>query len=200
MIAEVGLCCLMDVSNSMDDQEYRLQMQGTADALVHEHVVRAVESRQGVAICLIQWAQAQRMVLPWTLLRTREDCERVARVVAAISRADVGLFTGVKLALAAALTAFEAVTVERQVVDISLDGVDNIAVSADPRMDLIQMGTQINAIPILDTTSSQGPALNHNLLSYTRGQLISPNGIMVVAEDFEDYGRAMVRKLNSEIS
>ena len=69
---DTALVLAMDVSNSVDEAEYRLQVDGLADALTDPVVAEAVLSGQ-VAIAVLQWSDSRQQVVtqPWVQPRGR---------------------------------------------------------------------------------------------------------------------------------
>ncbi|MCP1167788.1 DUF1194 domain-containing protein, partial [Limimaricola sp. ASW11-118] len=87
---ETALVLAMDVSNSVDEAEYRLQVDGLADAMEDPAVIEAVLGGD-VALAVLQWSAAgqQRVVFDWTQPRDRAALSRLSRQVRATPRAFV---------------------------------------------------------------------------------------------------------------
>lgn len=72
---DLELALLVDVSSSVNDQEFRLQADGLAAAFRAPAVRDALRrlARRGVAVSVIQWASHanQQTSVDWTLLRKR---------------------------------------------------------------------------------------------------------------------------------
>ena len=79
---DLALVLAVDVSGSVDPQEYRLQMDGLASALRDGIVAEALLSHQAM-VTLIQWtgSSRQRQTLPWTAMTTFDAIERFADAV-----------------------------------------------------------------------------------------------------------------------
>src|SRR5690606_234541 len=76
---DTALMLAIDVSNSVDEAEYRLQVDGLADALEDPDIVEAMVQGQ-VRIAVMQWSGAERQVIttPWTQVRAPADATALA--------------------------------------------------------------------------------------------------------------------------
>ena len=77
--ADVALVLAIDVSGSVDDNRFKLQREGIAAALESEEVAAAVLSgvNQTVEIAAVG-AEEQCLLVPWTVLRGRDDLATLA--------------------------------------------------------------------------------------------------------------------------
>jgi hypothetical protein len=89
--ADVALVLAIDVSGSVDDNRFKLQREGIAAALESEEVVAAVLSgvNQTVEIAAVEWAEEQRLLVPWTVLRGRDDLATLATRLRSAGRSRV---------------------------------------------------------------------------------------------------------------
>ncbi len=124
---DLALVLAVDVSGSVDAQEYRLQMDGLAaglrDGVVSEALVRA-----RAQVLLLQWSggSRQEVTLPWTQVQSFADVEALARQVETAPRPWRNFSTAIGEALELALAQFPAVPeCKRRVVDVSGDGFSN---------------------------------------------------------------------------
>ena len=71
--ADVALVLAVDVSGSVDDHRFKLQREGIAAALESEEVATAVSIGVNgtIEIAVVEWAEEQRLLVPWTILRGR---------------------------------------------------------------------------------------------------------------------------------
>ncbi len=89
---DLELALLVDVSSSVNDEEFRLQADGLAaafrDPIVRDALTRV--ARRGVAVAVVQWANHlnQRTAVDWTLLRGDADIERLATRIETMTRLD----------------------------------------------------------------------------------------------------------------
>lgn len=191
----VALALTADVSGSINEQEYRLQMDGLAAALRDTSVVDSLVSSQA-ALMLVQWSGASRQEVSvgWTRMHTRDDVEGFARAVAQAPRAWAQYSTGLGNALTFTAAQFVQVAdCEHWVIDVSGDGYSNEG--ASPRevsQALALQGFQINGLAI------EGDEFE--LTEYYRANVISGAGAFVfTAETYADYPRTIWRKLLSEL-
>src|SRR6185503_19490480 len=61
-----------DVSRSVTETKFRLQREGTAAAITHPDVLRAIATgpNRRIAVCLVEWATVgmQAVVVDWTVI------------------------------------------------------------------------------------------------------------------------------------
>ena len=201
------LVLAVDVSRSIDDEEARLQREGYRDAMLHPQVVAAVTGgpHAAIAAAYVEWAgiQYQRLVLPWTRLASPADCAAWALTLGGASR-DSMAWTSISGALifSRGVLADCPYTADRRVIDVSGDGINN---SGPPvtmiRDQLVAEGVVINGLPIVNDRPNFGRAPQPDLEPYYRENVIGGDGaFLIVAEDFENFGTAIRRKLLTEIA
>ena len=75
----------MDVSSSVDEEEYQLQMRGVAAAFRHPDVIAAIEATggNGIAVAMIQWSDNEEQALAggWHIIRNASDAAKYARLI-----------------------------------------------------------------------------------------------------------------------
>jgi Protein of unknown function (DUF1194) len=113
-------------------------------------------------------------------------------------------WTAVGAALAHAGQRFESsgYTARRRVVDISGDGRTNDGPPAELVRDrLVAQGIVVNGLPVMMNRTNFGRPPDVNLDKYYEENVIGgPGSFMIVAENFDDFGRAVRTKLVREIS
>ena len=192
---ETALVLAMDVSNSVDEAEYRLQTDGLADALADADVIAAILDG-GAALAVLQWSgpDQQTVTQPWALLTTEADIAAFAAAARATPRAHRLSGTAPAEALAAAIALLATAPVcKRQVIDLSGDGTPNAG--GDPRpvtQAAAQAGITINGLAI----ESLGLAIT----GFYRGAIVTPDGFVLTARDHRDFPRAMRDKLLRELA
>jgi len=192
---ETALVLAMDVSNSVDEGEYRLQVDGLADALADPDVIGAILDG-GAALAVLQWSgpDQQTVTQPWQLLTTAQDIAAFADAARATPRAHRLSGTAPAEALSAAMTLLAtAPPCKRQVIDLSGDGTPNAG--ADPRAirrDAERQGITINGLAI----ESLGLAIT----GFYRSAVITSDGFTVTARDHRDFPRAIREKLFRELA
>lgn len=193
---ETALLLAVDVSGSISLDEYRLQMDGLADALEDPRVVAALVDGQN-RLALVQWSGSrhQRLALPWAATATPEDVAKVAAEIRAIRRPQLRTVTAIGEAVRFSLAQFpDASGCERKVIDISGDGAENEGMTLPrARAEAIAAGITINAIAIeVDDGDLR-------LTDYFQSEVITPDGFVITAKGLPDYPRAIRVKLLREI-
>jgi Protein of unknown function (DUF1194) len=196
---DLALVLALDVSGSVDEDEFDLQRQGLAKAFLNPAIIAAIRSgaNKRIAVTVVQWAGFghQHVSLPWTVIGDTGSASRFAARLAVMRRrypGGVTHLTGVmefatRLVLAAPFVA------ERQVIDISGDGENNVEKEPDEaRNAAVRAGVTVNGLAIVNA--------NADLLAYYRARVIGgPGAFVVSATDYDDFPRAILLKLLREI-
>lgn len=194
-----ALVLALDVSASVDAEEYALQMEGLAAALVDPDVVAAILPHPGAGIMATAfvWSgfQHQDVIAPWTWLGSEGDIAAFADRIATTPRVHDYWPTALGRAanFAADLHRQNNVPCARRVVDISGDGVNNDG--QPPRWYAAQglfRGIIYNGLVIRG-------AVPDPLEHYRQQVLHGPGAFLEVAEGFSDYPPAIQRKLLREL-
>jgi hypothetical protein len=201
------LVLAVDISRSIDDDEAKLQRQGYIEALTNPRVLSAIRSglTGSIAVAYVEWAgwEYQRLVIPWTRIAGLADAQRFTDAIAEAPRIAMS-WTSVSGAIAFSLDALAASPFEgtRQVIDVSGDGVNNSGPPAEMMRDrAVAQGVTINGLPIVNDRPTFGRLPPVPLDFYFRESVIGgPGAFMIVAEDFEQFGQAVLRKLVREIA
>ena len=205
----LALVLALDVSGSVNDTEYAQQMNGVALALDSPEVRELILAGAGVDLVVFEWSSQnhQFIVQPWITLDTHRAIDRAVFSIGSYQRKRAGLKTALSTALLFASTLLE----EREncwqkKIDISGDGKNNIGPSVD-RVYALDAFSEItvNALVVGDPASSQpsdtAKALTRDELRtyYERVVVHGPDAFAMVAHGFEDYARAMQKKLLREL-
>ncbi|MFP4238543.1 MAG: DUF1194 domain-containing protein [Rhodosalinus sp.] len=203
----LALALALDVSESVDGREYRLQLDGLAAALEDAAVADILLSHPEtpVALAAYEWSGpgAQRLVLDWTPVT---DPAALTRVVAHLRATDRALEPGAT-AIGEALLHGEALVSRgpacwRQVIDISGDGKSNTG--PDPAALGGALGRiTVNALVVggdgEDWIDRRQVPIGE-LSSYFRTEVIrGPDAFVETALGYHDFRRAMTRKLLREL-
>ena len=85
MTVDLELVLAVDVSRSIDDDEYNLQKQGYADAFTHPAVLSAIQANphHRIAVTMVEWAGAdfQKVVVPWTVISDPESGQLLSETI-----------------------------------------------------------------------------------------------------------------------
>lgn len=203
---DVELVLAVDVSRSVDEVEAQLQRQGYVDAFRNPRVIRAIANgplgRIGVAY--VEWAAAdfQRLVIGWTLVKDAASAADFADRLAGAPRLSWG-WTSVSGAIDFSVPLFGQVfDGTRQVIDVSGDGRNNSGrPAAAARDDAVARGITINGLAIMNDRTNFGRPPDRELDDWYRENVVGgPGSFLVVAEDFEAFGEAVLNKLLKEIA
>jgi len=197
---DIALCLSMDVSASVDFDEFALMAGGTAAALRDPSVLAAATSgpRRAAALSLVLWSGtgAQDVALPWTRLDGPESVAAIAEAIENTPRLPRPGATALGEGMAAGLALLGAFPgdASRYVMDVSGDGRHNQGRAPGPVRDLaVDAGITINALAILN---EEPDLLEH----YTAEVIGGPGSFAMSCADYPDFTDAILRKLRREFS
>ena len=212
-LAEVDLQLILavDVSPSMSRIEQKVQRAGYVDAFRHADIAMAIKAGGvgRIAVLYLEWAgpNQQTVIVPWTIVESREDALTFADRLAALSLTE-GRGTSISGALSAANDQFakSGLRSPRRVIDVSGDGPNNAGALLDPiRQVLLAEGVTINGLPIAmpriggaDGFAMYDPS---NLQTYFERCVIGgPDAFAIGVTETAMFATAVRRKLVREIS
>jgi hypothetical protein len=204
---DLQLVLAVDVSRSIDEVEAELQRRGYIEALTNERVIDAIlagENRR-IAVCYTEWAGThyQQVVIDWTVIDSPGAARGFAEKLTEAPRQSQS-WTAVGAALAHAGQRFETsgFASRRRVIDISGDGRTNDGPPAELVRDrLVTQGMVINGLPVMMNRTNFGRPPDLTLDKYYEENVIGgPGAFMIVADNFDQFGRAVRTKLVREIS
>lgn len=191
---DTALLLSIDVSSSIDLGEYRLQVDGMADALGDPDIANALVQGQ-MALAVVQWSGVgnQMVVIAWERMTSPAAVADFARRSRQLPRAYVNSDTAIGDAIAFSARQFGAVQdCARRVIDVSGDGVENSGGStAGARARAEREGIVINGIAI----ESLGVAVT----GFFRSAVITTDGFVVTARGYRDYPEAIRQKIAREV-
>nr|WP_106607046.1 DUF1194 domain-containing protein [Shimia abyssi] len=196
----------LDVSGSVDAQEYQLQLQGLAGALQHDEVqsVLLAMPSHPVRLAVFEWSgpDDQRVLLPWTEVVDPASLTAITRSLSTTQRTQMDPSTALGSAkqFGAALLDHHPECWKRTL-DLSGDGFSNTGPL--PRDVKMPGGQTVNALVIGSDDAPQGDTRQTDiaaLSSYFHAWVIEgPDAFVETALGFADFERAMVRKLKREL-
>ena len=200
IMVDLQLVLAVDASGSVNTYRFELQKRGYVAALRNPRVLGAILSggTQSIALTMMQWTGPflQREVLPWTLLKDEASVKSAAAVIEETPRRLFGGGTSISGAIDYAMAMFprSPFKAERRVIDISGDGANNNGRSVvRARDEAVAADVTINGLPIL--------AVEPDLAEHYRDYVIGgPGAFMVVAENFENFADAILKKMIIEIA
>ncbi len=200
-----------DVSRSVDNAKFQLQREGYAAAISDPRVLDAVRSgRNGrIGLTFVEWSGvgSQRVLIDWTTIGDAESARGFGDrlLEAPRSFADRTSISGaIEFAMGQlARTPYEPA---RRTIDISGDGTNNAGGDVTLARDrAIAQGVTNNGLVILsDTPLAWNPDHTNppgGLQNYYRNNVIGgPGAFVLVAENFNSFGQAIVKKMIAEVA
>ena len=204
---DLQLVLAVDVSRSIDEVEAELQRRGYIESLTNDRIIDAILSGENrrIAICYTEWAGThyQVVVIDWTVIDSPSAARRFAEKLAEAPRQSQS-WTAVGAALAHAGQRFDnsGFASKRRVIDISGDGRTNDGPPAELIRDrLVEQGIVVNGLPVMMNRTNFGRPPDLTLDKYYEENVIGgPGSFMIVADNFDHFGRAVRTKLVREIS
>ena len=224
---DTALIISVDVSQSVDDHRYQLQMEGVAQALEDPDVIATITSSPSgkMLFSMIAWADKTRVVLPWTWIGSAEDAHAVADVVRHLPPQS-GEFTCMGRmfrVVGESILSSMPRPARKVLLDVSSDGIDNCNQITDvvaARDQLLERGVTINGNPILvagendvvgagayrapgyGLVTQLGPDTHMTTLPewYQKNVVGGRGAFMLPAIGYGDFSRAIKRKFVMEIS
>lgn len=199
----------LDISGSVDAREYRLQLDGLASALIAPEVMAMALATPEVPvyISVFEWSGSsqQRQLVDWTPLRSKADMVQIAETLRATRRQSRKGATAIGRAMRYAAYQFrQGPYCWTQTLDISGDGKNNdgdfpeIVREGDEFAGITINGLVIGADITVGRDERQMALMD--LTAYYRRRVIhGPGAFIEVALGFDDYQRAMERKLLREL-
>ncbi len=205
---DMVLALAIDISGSVDPDEARLQRQGYVEAFSDPVIIKAIlgGNHGRIAVAYFEWSDSyvQKLLVDWTLLDSeaaiRAFTDRLARAPISIARR-----TSISGAIRYAIPLFGRAPydTERKVLDISGDGSNNDGgLVTDLRHDALKERIVINGLPIMnDRPNPYGFPSETDLDKYYLHCVVGgPRSFVEVAVNFEDFPRAVRKKLLQEVA
>jgi hypothetical protein len=197
---DIALVLAVDVSLSIDAEEFALQRAGYAAAFRDKRVIDAITAGAvgAMAVTSLQWsgAREQQQIVGWQLITDRASAARFAEALAAADRVVGGGSTSLSGAIDASVRLLRqsGYAAARRVIDISGDGSNNSGrLPIYARDEAVADGITINGLAILKNE----PFLD----DYYRANVIGgPGAFVLTAGDFDDFAAAIVAKLIREVA
>jgi Protein of unknown function (DUF1194) len=207
---DVELVIAVDVSNSMDPEEQKLQREGYVLGLTSREFLTALRSgaHAKVAITYFEWAglNDQSILMPWRLIDSPESADAVAREIARAPYRRAPR-TSIYGALQFAKPLFDASGYRghRQVIDVSGDGVNNMGPPvAQMRDEVLASGITINGLPIMMRRQTGygmwGTAFENLDVYYEDCVIGGPGSFVISIKERDQFKEATRTKLVMEIA
>ena len=203
---DLKLVLAVDVSGSIDSEEFQLEREGTADAFADPEVLKAIQggSLGKIAVAMLDFSSPQfdKVIIDWTIIKDKASAMAFAENVRNAPRTP-GRRTSVSSALELGSLLLESsekdIVATRRVIDVTGDGPNNDGNSMTEAHDkTIAQGVIVNGLPVMDEMANgYFPELD----KYYAGCVTGGRGaFVVVVHSYKDYSAAMRHKLILEIS
>jgi hypothetical protein len=200
-----------DVSRSVDHAKFKLQREGYAAAIANPQVLDAIRSgiHGRIAVCFVEWSgsTSQKLLIEWTIIGDAAAAQQFGDRLLEAPRAfadRTSISGGIEYAMAQLERApYQAA---RRTIDVSGDGTNNsgrdIALVRD---EVVAKGVTVNGLVILSERAIPWNPEHTNppggLANYYRANVMGgPGAFVMVAQDFNAFGQAIVKKLIAEIA
>lgn len=199
---DLALVLAVDVSASIDEHRYRMQIEGIASALedpiIQDSLLGGPTGES--YLTLVQWSNSAVVSVPWTRITSAEDANNFAKQMRSLRQngAEKTCLARSLRQIVDRVLATKPGMPARVVIDVSGDGRDNCDSSA--HVDLVMRelkasNVQVNGLPILEDGEKT------NIVNWYQDHVVAgPKGFIVPSKGTADIARAMKVKLLAEIS
>ncbi len=194
---DVALVLAVDVSASVDFQEFALIVGGLAAAFRDDHVLAAATGgpRGAVALAALFWSETADIAASWTRIADAASAEAFAGHLEGAPRLPRPGATALGEGMVAALALLARCPADatRALVDVSGDGRTNRGRPSGPVRDLgVAAGVTLNGLAVLNEEP--------DLLEHYAAEVIGgPGAFAMPCQDYADFAEAMRRKLLREL-
>jgi Protein of unknown function (DUF1194) len=201
----------VDVSRSIDAPKFQLQREGYVAAINNPRVIEAIRSggTGRIAVCFVEWSgvTSQKLVIDWTVIRDAESARRFSDGIVEAPRSFADR-TSISAGIDYAMQQLERAPYEanRRTIDVSGDGTNNSGRDVTAARDeALAKGVTINGLVILsDAPLAWNPEHTNppgGLAEYYRRNVVGgPGAFVMVAQNFEAFGQAIINKLIAEVA
>lgn len=189
MLCALALVLVMDISGSIGDRAYDAMREGHAAAFESEEVRERISPAASLVVAVVQFDAAADVVLGWHQVGTAPDAVELAGRLRRLPRLRThgGTITAAGIDLARQLLRTAPCVADREVIDVVSDGLDDPGRTAAARDRAEGDAVRINALMV-----------GAGLEEWARSNLVTPDGFVLVAQDWEAFILAMRRKLAHE--
>lgn len=193
----------LDVSGSVDEREYRLQLDGLAGALSAPPVRARLLAQPGIPVrlAIYEWSGPRdtRLLVPWTAITGPDRLQDVLETLGATSRVPAHPGTALGTAMQTGIAMLEEQSeCWKRTLDLSGDGKANAGIR--PRdVPPPPPGITINGLIIGDPNAPSNEPFMELVAYYRAYVLRGPGAFVESALGFEAFEAAMQRKLLREL-
>jgi hypothetical protein len=205
---DLALAMAIDISGSIDPDEAKLQREGYVLAFRDPVIVRAILGGPNgrITVAYYEWSDSwmQKLLIDWTLLDSEASIAAFANRLADLP-ISIARRTSISGAIRYAIPLFGRSPYEptRKVLDISGDGSNNDGgLVTDMRYEALKDRIVINGLPIMNDRPNPFGFPNEADLDryYLHCVTGGPRSFVEVARNFEDFPRAVRKKLLQEVA
>jgi hypothetical protein len=205
------LVLAVDVSRSIDAAKFQMQREGYAAAVADPHVLEAIQSgRTGrIGLSLVEWSGvgAEKVVIDWMAISDANSAKGFGDRLLEAPRSFADR-TSISGAIEFAMGQLDKAPyrADRHTIDVSGDGTNNAGPDVGVARDqAVAKGITINGLVILsenpmswnpDHTNPPGGLANY----YKANVVGGPNAFVMVAENFNSFGQAIIKKMIAEVA
>lgn len=209
--ADLLLVLAADVSRSIDYQKFELQRKGYAAAMSDPRVIDAIRSGPNgrIGISFVEWSGfgAQKLVIDWTAIADAASAHAFGDRIRNAPRSFSDR-TSISGGIDFAAEQFDraSLSASRHIIDLSGDGTNNAGRTVElARDEAVAKGITINGLVILseqampwnpEHTNPEGGLAHY----YSQHVIGGPGAFVMVAQDFNSFGQALINKLVAEIA
>jgi len=200
-----------DVSRSVDQAKFQLQREGYAAAIADKRVLEAITAgrHRRIAVTFVEWSgvSSQRVVIDWTLIDGADTARKFGDQLIELPRSfaeRTSISGGIDFSMG--LLARSPYEAPRRTIDVSGDGTNNSGRDVGlARDEAVAKGVTINGLVILSERPMPWNPEHTNppggLAHYYQTNVVGgPGAFVIVAENFNSFGQAIVKKLIAEIA
>jgi uncharacterized protein DUF1194 len=205
---DLSLALAIDISGSIDPDEAKLQREGYVQAFRDPVIVRAILGGPNgrIAVAYYEWSDSwmQKLLIDWTLLDSEATIAAFANRLADLP-ISIARRTSISGAIRYSIPLFGRSPYEptRKVLDISGDGSNNDGgLVTDMRYEALKERIVINGLPIMNDRPNPFGFPNETDLDryYLHCVTGGPRSFVEVARNFDDFPRAVRKKLLQEVA
>lgn len=200
-----------DVSRSIDQAKFQLQREGYAAAISDPRVLEAITGGRNrrIGLAFVEWSgvYSQRIVIDWSIIDGADSARKFGDQLLELPRSfaeRTSISAGIDFSMD--LLRRAPFTAARRTIDVSGDGTNNSGRDVTlARDEAVAAGVTINGLVILsDRPMAWNPEHTNppgGLAEYYRSHVVGgPGAFVIVADDFNSFGQAIVKKLIAEIA
>lgn len=197
-VCALALVLLLDISSSVSEDRYQLQKQGLIESFQDPQIQKLIldQKPNGMAITAIEWSTYAEQVIDWHWIQNKDDLSQWVDQIKGLNRKHQDGLTAIGNAIEKGIQVLDQAPcqAERKLLDVSGDGSNNSGKGVEQMRDQAQdQGIVINGLPISND-------FEPDIETYYRNHVITWDGFLINSVGFNDFGKAMRKKLILEIS